>query len=64
MAGLGEAVSKYRQKGNSALPDSQQIVQFRNRLIHAYDAVDDAIVWVIIKNHTPVLKQAVVKLLD
>lgn len=61
---LGEAVNKYRQEGNVDLPRTQQIIQFRNRLIHAYDSIDDSIVWVIIKNHLPELKHAVVQLLS
>ena len=36
----------------SALP---RIVAFRNRLIHAYDAVDDATVWGVVESHLPVL---------
>jgi uncharacterized protein with HEPN domain len=41
---IGEAVNKYRQEGNPDLTQTQQIIQFRNRLIHAYDSVDDSIV--------------------
>ena len=60
---IGEAVNKYRQDGNADLSQTQQIIQFRNRLIHAYDSIDDSIVWVIIKNYLPDLKQEVIKLL-
>ena len=38
-----------------------QIVNFRNRLVHAYDSIDDAIVWVIINKHLPELKNEVEK---
>ncbi|UYZ64539.1 HepT-like ribonuclease domain-containing protein [Hymenobacter weizhouensis] len=34
----------------------QQMVDFRNRLIHSYDNIDDVIVWAILKRHLPVLK--------
>jgi uncharacterized protein with HEPN domain len=61
---IGEAVNKYRQEGYPDLNQSQQIVQFRNRLIHAYDSVDDSIVWAIISNHLPQLKNEVILLLD
>jgi uncharacterized protein with HEPN domain len=61
---IGEAVNKYRQEGNPDLPQTQQIIQFRNRLIHAYDSVDDSIVWAIIVNHLPQLKNEVIILLD
>jgi uncharacterized protein with HEPN domain len=60
---IGEAINKYRQEGNLELPQSQNIVQFRNRLIHAYDSIDDSIVWVIVKNHLPGLKEEVIELL-
>jgi uncharacterized protein with HEPN domain len=60
---IGEAINKYRKEGNPGLPKSQQIVNFRNRLIHAYDSVDDSIVWAIIKNHLPPLKAEVEELI-
>ena len=60
---IGEAVNKVHQQGDHNLRQAQQIVQFRNRLIHAYDAVDDSIVWVIVKKHIPELKQEAIKLL-
>jgi len=60
---IGEAVNKYQQEGNPELPQSQHIVQFRNRLIHAYDSIDDSIVWVIVKKKLPGLKEEVSKLL-
>jgi len=39
-------------------------VDFRNRLIHAYDKIDDAIVWAILKNYIPLLKEEVAKALE
>jgi len=52
---IGEAVAQLRKTDPSALQKAQQIVSFRNRLIHAYGTIDDSIVWVIIKNHLPLL---------
>ncbi len=40
-----------------------QIIGFRNRLIHGYDAVDHAIVWDVVKNKLPLLKAEVDSLL-
>ncbi|MCO6491309.1 MAG: DUF86 domain-containing protein, partial [Phaeodactylibacter sp.] len=37
----------------------KQIIDFRNRLIHSYDNVDDTIVWAILNNHLPILKAEV-----
>ena len=39
--------------------NARKIVGFRNRLIHAYDAIDSTMIWAIVKNHLPVLKQEV-----
>lgn len=56
---IGEAVNHYRKESGSDLNSSLQIINFRNRLVHAYDAIDDAIVWVIIQKHLPELKKEV-----
>ena len=54
---IGEAVNQLRKAETSfELSHTRQVVTFRNRLIHAYDSVDDSIVWTIVKNHLPVLK--------
>lgn len=54
---IGEAVNHLRRVWPEAeLPDTKQIVDFRNRLIHSYDNIDDVIVWAILKRHLPVLK--------
>ncbi|MEM6840674.1 MAG: HepT-like ribonuclease domain-containing protein [Bacteroidota bacterium] len=44
---------------NKELSHTRQIVDFRNRLIHSYDNIDDTIVWVVIKKHIPTLKEEV-----
>ena len=61
---IGEAVNKISKEYNDLeLQNSREIVNFRNRLIHAYDSVDDNIVWAIKTNHLPVLKKEIEKLL-
>lgn len=60
---IGEAVNNYSKESGSEIKSSLQIVNFRNRLVHAYDSIDDAIVWVIINKHLPELKIEVEKLL-
>jgi uncharacterized protein YutE (UPF0331/DUF86 family) len=35
------------------------IIGFRNILVHAYDSIDDEIVWAIIKRHLSPLKEEV-----
>ena len=62
---IGEAVNKYQKiQPNSELTNAKEIVNFRNRIIHAYDNIDDTIVWVIINKHLPTLKQEVSRLIS
>lgn len=56
---IGEAVNKFRKVSTEQLSHSEQIVAVRNRLIHAYDAIDDTIIWVIVRKYLPVLKSEV-----
>jgi len=57
---VGEAVNNFRKEDQSEkLTNARQIVDFRNRLIHSYDNIDDTIVWVILQNHIPILKKEV-----
>ena len=59
---IGEAVNQFRKvEERIKLSHTRQIVDFRNRLIHSYDNLDDSIVWVILKKHIPVLKREVEK---
>lgn len=61
---IGEAVNKFRNENIGIdLSNSREIINFRNRLIHAYDSIDDSIVWAIKTNHLPQLKQEVLELL-
>src|SRR5215831_15627834 len=48
----------------AAISDYRRIVGFRNRLIHGYDVIDNAIVWEIIEVWLPKLCQEVQELLD
>ena len=62
---IGEAVNQYRKlEIEHTFSSVKQIVNFRNRIIHAYDLVDDAIVWVILKGHIPILKEEARQALD
>lgn len=63
---LGEALNRLH-KADPALaakiPHHRQIISFRNVLIHGYDVVDEAVVWQIIQQDLPVLRQRVEELL-
>jgi uncharacterized protein with HEPN domain len=47
---IGEAVNKFDLiHPEISLLNARKIVGFRNRIIHAYDAVDSSMIWAIIK---------------
>ena len=61
----GEALNQYdKQPERISLNNTRQIVGFRNRIIHAYDSLDDTLVWAIVVNHLPALKSEVKTLLE
>ena len=54
---IGEAVNRFDQlHPELSLENARKIIGFRNRLIHAYDAVDTSMIWAILVNHLPLLK--------
>ena len=62
---IGEAVNKFQKLfPDSILKNAAKIVGFRNRLIHAYDAVDPSIIWAIIKKHLDPLKKEIAEKLE
>ncbi len=57
---IGEAVNKFDFiHPELSLNNSRKIVGFRNRLIHAYDAVDSSMIWAVIKRHLKPLKEEI-----
>ena len=61
---IGEAVNQIRKlDATHPIPEADRIVQFRNRLIHSYDTIDDTFVWPIVQKHLPALKEVVRKAL-
>jgi len=58
---IGEAVNKYDLLNpDDSLLNARKIVGFRNRLIHAYDAIDPSMIWAIIKQYLEPLKEEVI----
>lgn len=57
---IGEAVNKLL-KINPAIEISyaRQIVDLRNKVIHAYDNVNDIVIWSVVMNHLPKLRSEV-----
>jgi len=55
---VGEAVNMIRKlHPEHPIGEADRIVQFRNRLIHSYDSIDDQFVWPIIKDRLAELKK-------
>ncbi|HUB26980.1 MAG TPA: HepT-like ribonuclease domain-containing protein [Tepidisphaeraceae bacterium] len=63
---IGEAINRLRKENPavaSRISDIDQIVAFRNVLIHGYHLIDDAEVWRVIEHSLPVLHHEVQQLL-
>jgi len=63
---IGEALNRLERlaPGTAArISALRRIVDLRNRIIHAYNAVDDVIVWRTIEQHLPPLQSEVETLL-
>ena len=57
LAIIGEALNQFKKLESSiVIENDKQIVSFRNRLVYAYDSIDNSIVWVIINRHLKPLK--------
>lgn len=62
---IGEAANKFTKiELEETLENVEQIISLRNRIIHAYDSIDDTIIWVILKNYLPPLKIEVLQKLN
>lgn len=62
---MGEAISKLLKINPTiSISYARQIVDLRNKVIHAYDNVNDIVIWSIIMNHMPTLKLEVELLLN
>ncbi|GAB3977229.1 DUF86 domain-containing protein [Spirosoma terrae] len=61
---IGEATSRIpKVESTIAISNGRRIVDLRNRIIHAYDAVDEFVVWSVIVKNLPVLKLEIEALL-
>jgi uncharacterized protein with HEPN domain len=62
---IGEAVNRILKKDkNFTLENADKIVGTRNRIIHGYDKVSDDLIWSVVINHLPKLKEEVQKLIN
>jgi uncharacterized protein with HEPN domain len=62
---IGEATQRIlKLDAGIIISSARQIVDTRNWVIHGYDKVDDVVIWGIISNHLPILKEEVLKMLS
>lgn len=62
---IGEAVNKLSKiNPELKISDAAIIVGLRNRIIHAYDAIDNELIWAVVIKHLPNLKTSIVSLLE
>jgi uncharacterized protein with HEPN domain len=63
---IGEALVRLSREAPdvaSRLRDVRRVIAFRNLLVHGYDALDDDVVWDVVRTHVPALLAAVSSLL-
>jgi len=61
---IGEALNQFKKLEPSInIENDKQIVAFRNRLVHAYDSLDNSIIWAIVNRHINPLKSEIENLL-
>ncbi len=57
---IGEALWKANKKDITiAISNKDKIIALRDIIVHDYDIVDDSAIWIICKQHLPVLKNEV-----
>ena len=61
---IGEALNQLlKLNPNITISYTRQIVNLRNKVIHAYDTIDDTIIWKIVMVDVPILLTEVLALL-
>lgn len=64
LAIIGEALNQFKKlEPEIKIENDKQIISFRNRLVHAYDSLDNSMIWVIISRHLLPLKIEIQKLM-
>ena len=62
---IGEAMNRILNLDqNINIENARQIVDTRNWVIHGYDKVDDVVIWGIVSNHLPKLRNEIEVLLE
>jgi uncharacterized protein with HEPN domain len=64
LAIIGEALNQLKKlEPEIEIENDKQIISFRNRLVHAYDSLDNSMIWAIISKHLSPLKIEIQKLM-
>ena len=64
---IGKALNRLKNENPeliAKISDSRKIIAFRNIVVHAYDAIEDAVVWDIVQSGIKTLKEDCQKLLN
>lgn len=57
---IGEAINRILRKDeNFEIENAQKIIGTRNRIAHGYDKISDDLIWSIVINHLPKLKDEI-----
>jgi uncharacterized protein with HEPN domain len=62
---IGEAVNRIlKTDPDFKIENAKSIIGTRNRIIHGYDSVSDDMIWSIVINHLPKLREEIAKYLE
>lgn len=62
---IGEAANPILKKDkNFKLDNIEKIIGIRNRIIHGYDKISDDLIWSVVINHLPKLKNEISRYFD
>ncbi|MBF0458994.1 MAG: DUF86 domain-containing protein [Nitrospirae bacterium] len=62
---IGEAMNNLLSiTPDISITSPRRIISMRNRLIHGYDGIDDRLVLQVVKDHIPILKSEIEKLIE
>ena len=65
LAVIGEAINRIlKYDPDVKITSARKIVDLRNFIVHSYDSLQPVIIWGILINHLPVLKQEINELLS
>jgi uncharacterized protein with HEPN domain len=61
---IGEAINRILRKDEDFnIENAQKIIGTRNRIAHGYDKISDDLIWSIVINHLPKLKEEIISLM-